>query len=597
MKLVLTLFVLFLCLAQSPAQDKATPILERKISIAINNEKLPAALNRIGQQGKFSFSYNTALISADHIITLEVKGKSVREILNEIFKGSLRYKEKGNHIILTKASVPKSSPNTTLIISGYVEDQESGVRVADASVYEKSTLTSSVTNEFGYYKIKLDKKEEPVSLSVSKKSYRDTLVTVAAPGNQYVNIAIQPIGADSIEVTAVTRTDSTKKEEVVNFPYESEANIQNIHDTLYRDIQVSLAPFVGTNGRLSGNVINDYSINVFGGYSLGTRQIELGFFFNVDRGDVSWLQIAGWGNAVGGNVYGIQVAGIFNVNRGETKAVQLATFANTNLGEARGVQAAGFANTNLSSADGVLVAGFTNFVRGSSKGVEVAGFGNMQVDDYQGSQFAGFSNISAHSITGSQIATVFNYGRKVHGTQVGLFNYADSLGGVPIGLLSFVNHGYHKIEISADEIFYANLAFRTGVRRFYNILSAGMKPEKAFGNNESVWTIGYGIGTAPRLTRWLDLNIDLTSNQVNKGGFTNELSLLNKLYVGLDVRFARKMSLILGATLNGYLTKTTYADYPVLFTDHSPNIIYETNFNNNVNLKMWWGLKVGLRFL
>jgi len=168
---------------------------------------------------------------------------------------------------------------------------------------------------------------------------------------------------------------------------------------------------------------------------------------------------------------------------------------------------------------------------------------------------------------------------------------------VPVGLISFVNHGYHKIEISADEIFYSNIAFRTGVRRFYNILSAGMKPEKAFGNNETVLTFGYGIGTAPRLTRWLDLNIDLTSNQVNKGRFTSELSLLNKVVVGLDVRFARKMSLTLGAALNGYLTRNTFTDYPVFFTDYSPHIINDHNFNNKVNLKMWWGLKAGLRFL
>jgi hypothetical protein len=76
-------------------------------------------------------------------------------------------------------------------------------------------------------------------------------------------------------------------------------------------VQVSLLPFIGTHGRLSGNVINDYSINFLGGYSRGTRQLELGFFFNLDRGDVRWLQIAGFGNMVGGNFYGIQDSGIF----------------------------------------------------------------------------------------------------------------------------------------------------------------------------------------------------------------------------------------------------------------------------------------------
>src|SRR5690606_38989007 len=50
---------------------------------------------------------------------------------------------------------------------------------------------------------------------------------------------------------------------------ESSINMRNIRDTLYRDFQVSFVPFVGTNEMLSGNVINDYSLNVLGGYSLG----------------------------------------------------------------------------------------------------------------------------------------------------------------------------------------------------------------------------------------------------------------------------------------------------------------------------------------
>ncbi len=598
MKTFYTLSFLVVTVLLSSGQPKAIPILERKITITIINEKLSTALTRISQQGGFSFSYNSALVDGNREISIDAKEKPIREILNEIFKGTINYKERSSHLILSKAPPVKTSSTTAIfIISGYVEDKASGERVADASVYEKSTLTSAVTNEFGYYKIKLDKKEETVSLSVSKRNYKDTLVMVTAPGNQYINIAIDPVGEDSVKVTASIKVDSVKQDEKLEFPYESEVNVQNIHDTLYRDIQISFLPFVGSNGRLSGNVINDYSINIFGGYSLGTRQIELGFFFNTDRGDVSFLQIAGFGNLVGGNVYGIQAAGFFNVNQGETKAIQWAGFANTNLGEARGVQIAGFANTNIKSADGVLVAGFANFANGKSQGVQVAGFSNVQVGDYTGPQIAGFSNIATKNIHGSQLSIFFNYARKVRGTQIGLFNYADTLGGVPIGLLSFVNHGYHKIEIAADEIFYTNLAFRTGVQRFYSMLHVGLKPESTTGTNETVWSFGYGLGTAPRLTRWLDLNIDLTADHVNKGSFTNELSLLNKLYVGFDMKLTKKMSVTLGATLNGYLTKNTYADYPVLFTDFTPRIINESNYSNDVNLKMWWGGKIGLRFL
>lgn len=599
MKHLYRAFFVFFIFSQAWAQDK-TPILERLITLSLKDERVPLALNQIGKQGNFSFSYNSSIVPADETVTLEVANRPVREVLNMIFGESKRYKAKGNYLILTQAPPPPKKETTVVMVSGYVEDESTGQKIQDASVYDKSSLASAVTDQFGFYKIKLDKPDSAVAISVSKKDYRDTVITITAPGNQYVNIAIKPQGIDSVKIEAVTSADSSVapviKEEELDFPYQSEANVQNINDTLYREVQVSLLPFVGMNGRLSGNVINEYSINLLGGYSLGTKRIELGFLFNLDRGDVSFLQVAGFGNLVGGNVYGVQGSGFFNVNGGEVKAVQLTGGANVNLNHARGVQVAGIANVNTSSADGVLVAGLGNFANGNSEGVQVAGLSNIHVGDYEGSQIAGLTNIATGRIAGSQISGLFNYGRYVRGTQIGIFNYSDSLGGVPIGLVSIVKTGYHKIEVSADEVFYTNLSFRTGVRQFYNILMAGMQPQPA-ANGDNVWTFGYGFGTAPRLAKWLSLNIDLTSQHVNKGSFTEEVSSLNKLYTGFDIHMTRKFSLALGVTLNGYLTKTTYTDYPVLFTNYQPNIFYDHNFDNGLNLKMWLGAKVGLRFL
>jgi len=305
--------------------------------------------------------------------------------------------------------------------------------------------------------------------------------------------------------------------------------------------------------------------------------------------------VAGLGNLVGRNVYGIQAAGIFNVNGGETKAAQLSGFANVNLGDFQGIQLAGFSNINRYAADGVLIAGFANVATAPSKGVQVAGVANIQTERYRGSQFAGITNMASDHLSGSQVSILFNYGSVVHGTQVGLINYADSLGGVPVGLISYVRSGYHKLEVSSDEVFYTNLAFRTGVQKFYNILLAGIKPETV--PTDNVWTFGYGIGTAPKLTRWLDLNLDATAQHVSRGTFTNELSLLSKVHVGLDFHVARKLSFYGGVTLNGYLTQMGYAGYPDLFNEHQPSILHEQTFSNGNNLKMWWGVKVGLRFL
>jgi len=592
MKLVASSFAFLVYIGFCSAQMNI-PILERRISIEFVDEKLPDVLMRIGREAKFSFSYNSSIISNSQMTTQNFSNKPIREILIIIFKGSIDYKEKSNHLILFKVNVKPRAAVIPVIISGYIENSITKERIANASVYDKKSVMSVVTDQYGFFKIKLDKKEKFASLTVSKRNFRDTLVTITASGNQFINISVTPIKNYSLMAKAQTSSDSIKNE--LSLPYNNEPNIDNIHDTLYSDIQISLLPFLGSNGALSANTINNFSINIFGGYSLGTRKIELGFFINLDRGDVSFLQFAGIGNLVGRNVYGLQASGFFNVNGGETKAVQLSGFGNVNFKGFQGVQVAGFGNVNLEAADGVMVAGFGNLSEAPSKGIQIAGFGNLQTDRFIGSQIAGVSNIAAKHISGSQISAIFNYGKSVRGTQIGLINITDTLGGVPIGLVSIVKTGYHKLEVSADEIFNTNIAFRTGVQKFYNIIFIGIKPENMV-NSTNVWTFGYGMGSARRISSTLQLNIDLTSQHISKGDFTSQMSQLNKIHLGVDYKLRRKFSVYGGLTLNGYLTNSSYMDYPDLFSYYQPSVINDITYGSSTNLKMWLGAKVGLRF-
>ncbi|NJN42885.1 MAG: hypothetical protein HC811_12310 [Flammeovirgaceae bacterium] len=366
-------------------------------------------------------------------------------------------------------------------------------------------------------------------------------------------------------------------------------NVENIQDTLFRKFQVSLVPFVGSNHKLSGNVVNDYSLNIFGGYSMGTNKAEFGGLFNVNRSNVEFAQFAGLFNTVGGTTRGVQMAGLGNMTRRKVSAAQFAGLYNANLGQVKGPQFAGLFNANGDA----------------STGAQFAGLFNVQHGDYTGSQFGGLFNVSTKKMEGAQFAGLINVANSMRGVQMGFINYADSLHGVPIGFLSFVNKGgYHKFEVSADELFYINTAMRTGVRNFYNIIAAGMKPETFNGSyatgpnpsQENVWSFGYGFGTAPKLTKWLYLNFDLTANQVNKGSFTESINLLNKLYVGFDFQVVKKFSITTGITLNGYLYDPFYADNPQLFTDYTPNIFAEHTFDDGTELQLWWGAKFGLRF-
>ncbi|HEU5148561.1 MAG TPA: hypothetical protein VFT90_17660 [Chryseosolibacter sp.] len=600
------------------------PLLERRLTVELRNESVEASLKKISSGGGFVFSYNPAILGPARKLNHRFVNKSIRQILDEIFQGSIQYKTRGNYIILTEASA-SSSKKEPAIVTGYVVDESTGERLKDVSIYDPVTLTSTITDSYGYFEIKIDKPPSELILSVNKLAYADTLIVVPEQ-NRLLNIPIR-IDKEKIVVLADSVSEKVKRfwhRQVVFF---SNKNILNVDDTLYRTTQVSLLPFVGTNHKMSGNVINDFSLNILGGYSLGVQKLELGGLFNLVRGHVNGIQIAGLFNGVAGDVQGLQLAGIMNGNNGYTRAAQFAGVLNLNLNNTRGVMFAGVGNVTTESSRAPQFAGVFNLaaqetkapqvagvfniaakeINGAQlggvfnvsgkhvKGTQVAGVFNLAGKRVKGSQLAGVFNFAGKDVNGAQIAGVLNFGSKVRGTQIGLLNIADSVNGVPIGFLSLVWKGYHKFEVSADEVFYHNVSFRTGVRQFYNILTAGARPS-TYKESETIWTFGYGVGTAPKLSRKLFLNLDLTSNQIVKGNTIEAVNLLNKFYLGLDYQAFKKLSLTFGATLNGHITKNEYDGYFPLFTDYQPNIFYDRNFSD-YNLKMWLGAKVGVRFL
>ena len=600
------------------------PLLERLISITFDAERMDVALNKISQQGNFTFSYNPSVIDASRIVNGSFNGMTVREVLDELFKGSVQYKARGNYVILTKGQAPTSTNTRTF--SGYVVDESTGARLKDVSVYDPVSLSSAVTDAYGYFQIKVDKPPADLMLTVKKKNYSDTVVAVPSGKTHLLKIPIS-VKEDKIESIADSVAEKVKRFWETKVLSLNPTNIENITDTIYRTTQVSFFPYIGTNHRLSGNVINDYSFNIFGGYSRGVRKLEIGTIFNVDRDQVEGFQFAGAFNAVGGKVSAIQMAGLANLNLDSVKGAQFAGLINLNWNSSQRFSGAGLVNITNGSTIGVQVAGQGNFTMGDQKGphiaglfniatgsarpVQVAGLFNYAGDNFEGAQVGGLFNFVAkevhgaqvglinatgNRISGAQVGGLINYATRVNGVQVGFLNVADSVHGIPLGFMSFVVKGYHKIEISADEVFYTNLAFRTGVRQFYNIFTAGVKPG-SFEEDETFWTFGYGIGTSPRLTKWLNLNIDITTSQIVKGDNLDAINLLNKVFVGVEFEPAKKIGLALGVTLNGQVTDTTYGQYPELFTDYNPDIKYDHTYSNDLNLKMWWGGKVGLRFL
>lgn len=600
-----------------------TPLLERTVTVSIREERMEIALRKISLQGGFTFSYNSQIINPDRIVSISFTNKTIREVLDQLFDGTIQYKEKGRYVILSKAPpAPKDR-----VVGGYVLDENTGERLKNVTVYDPVSLSSTITDAYGYFEIELKDAMANVTLVVNKQNYVDTLLTIPPDELHLLKIGIKN-KTDKIMVMADSVGQKIKRFwQTKVLTSVQDINMMNITDTLYRTVQLSVVPFIGTNHKLSGNVINDYSFNVYGGYSLGTKKLEIGSLFNIDRSYVHGAQFAGIFNAVGGDVHAFQAAGLINMVVGETRGAQFgglmnidwgtthgltaagllnftkhgsygvkfAGLLNASLREQRGWHAAGLANFALRKTTGVQMAGLTNFAGDSVRGVQISGLANAGLHRVRGAQIAGLINVAARDMNGLQLSGLINYARRLNGAQIGFINIADSVSkGVQFGFLSFSLKGYHTIEVFADEAFYTNVSFRTGTRKFYNIFTAGVQPQ-SLDKDESLWTFGYGVGTMPRLNRWLSLNFDLTSNQIVQGNITST-DILNKLYLGVDIRLAKKLALTAGVTLNARATDMGYDDYPDIFKDYQPSI-FASQATDNTYWQWWWGGKIGVRFL
>lgn len=538
--------------------SQSVPLLEKRVSIQAQNERIDLFLKRLSGEVGCVFSYSSSAIDVSKNFSGSFTNQSTREVLEGVFQGSVLYKERGVYLILTPAPVSEKE----VTISGYVVNESTGERVRNATIYNPITLRSSTTDEFGFFEFQVkNPAEEDFQLIVKKENYADTLVFAKSKRSYFQNISLK-IDPEKLLAWTKDSTGQTKDFWLWNKNSAGAKNIANMGDTIYRDFQLSLLPFLGTNRKLSGSVVNDWSVNVLGGYSGGTKKAEIGGLFNIDRGEVGKFQ----------------AAGLFNYNGGLV----------------RGFQAAGLANVNLDSSKAFHAAGLANLVAGNLEGAQVAGVVNISTGSTTGAQVAGVANYTHQDVTGTQVSAVLNVGRKVTGSQIALLNYADSISdGVPVGLISFVRTGYHVVELSSNEVLPMSLALRTGTRPFYNLLFAGIRPEST---GPTTWSFGYGIGTSPRLGKKLYLNIDFSSEQLNQGT-VSALNLINRANLALEYQVARKVAVFAGPTINYRVYEADYLFHPDLFTGYFPKFLKErVQTDSQIGEQVWWGFKAGIRF-
>lgn len=617
MRSLFTIILISVCLAGIAE----VPVLERLVNLNLTNESIVGALEKIEKQTGCIFSYQSNILQGSNVINREFKNMSVREVLSVILSKTLSFKAKGTYIIIKERQQIKTSKTE---MSGYVYEANSGKKLANVTIYDKKTLQSVTTDEYGFYSISLPTNNQ--CLTVNKLNYEDTCVALMSSSeNSLNNIAITPV-RDPSRLDSVLRKkfrDLSDKTNDVFKKFKGYINTLNVKDTLVREFQFSVIPYVGTNGMMSGSVYNRFSVNLIGGYSRGNKLLEVGTVFNINKENMRGAQAAGMFNIVGDSVSGVQLAGFFNVTGGTVKGAQGAGFANINSGNVKGVEGAGFMNVNGGNFTGVAgsafmningknvrgalfsgfmnitgdtlrgsaAAGFMNVTELSHRSLEVAGFLNATQRGNKNVQIASFMNITDEGTTRLQVSGFLNKAKKVKGAQIGIINICDSIEGIPIGLISIVKSGIHQLEISGDETFYTNASLRLGVNEFYNVLSYGIQP-----SGENFWYVGYGIGTSFKLAEKWRGDLSLHQQHVNSGGFFAATSELYKLYLGAEYRFGKKLSVAFGPTFNLYISDMLTPEYANTYSKLAPYTHYEYTTYDDYNLKGWVGGKLAIRF-
>jgi len=547
------LLILFLgCLLSISAA--AQNLLNKTVSVEAKQRPLSEVLTSISKQGGFYFSYLTTVLPQDSLITISVKNKSVKQVLDIIFSGDYLYKESGNYIILLR----KTSGQNYYLVSGVVTDRRTGQRLPNASVYERQQLISTLTNNDGYFRLRLRDKNPTVAISVSKDLYADTSVLLTTGYDQEVAVSISPATYQlkTVDITGHTQIEKTW---FASMFLSSRQKLTSLNIGAFfadKPYQVSLTPGLGSHGRMSGQVVNKLSFNLVGGYAAGVDGVEIGTVFNIVKNDMQHVQLSGFINVVGGKTNGVQVAGFHNNVLDSMKGMQLAGFSNITEGNMKGVQITGavgqvYRNMNGAQIQGVAgitrgntagwqVSGALNYNGGKMEGLQLSGIANYNRQAADGVQLASVGNINGGTMKGVQLAAIFNYARRMDGVQIGLVNIADTLTGYSIGIINIVRRGYKKAAVFSTDVAPYNIAWKAGRSELYSIILGGFNP-----GTHDRWTLGYGIGKVIPINKVLSLATEATAQNVYEGSWSYSTQVF-RLQPSLSVKLAKHLSLFAG---------------------------------------------------
>ncbi|MEP5610716.1 MAG: hypothetical protein ABJP45_00630 [Cyclobacteriaceae bacterium] len=546
---------------------------DQPISISFENETLENALLELDKVVERQLSYNPQILPTGVVVNQSFEGQSPENVLTAILGSAYQLKNIGDYIIIQKVPLVKKE-KSTFQLTGGIKDAATGLDLEDVSIYEINSLQSTLSDKLGEFSLKSETNLATATFVISKRFYEDTIIQVSN-----LEPYVAPIVLKKEEQTkpriAIRERVRTFSSGLAKFFTSDKVrtNASNVNFVDTRMFQFSLVPAIGTNRKLSSQIKNKASLNLIAGYTYGVDGVEIGGVYNISRGEVWGVQVGGFGNTVGGEVHGLQMGG----------------FINTSKDYVKGAQIAGFINVASDSVNGFQMGGFTNLTREMS-GIQVAGFNN-HTKRMNGFQLSGFIN-TTQEMDGFQLTGFINIAKEVKGLQLSVINVSDTVAsGIPFGLFNIVKkNGFISPAIESDDLVPYRLAFRSGLEKFYTVLSAGIDPDDH-------WTFGAGFGSRlfPLKEKKFFLNPELRwINAAEGSGNQNENNTIIRFGFNLGYQLFKHLSITTGPTLNYYYTNhLDESQDPVISLARNP-IVDEVS--GKFRHQLWIGYSIGIGF-
>ncbi|WP_192350135.1 hypothetical protein [Algoriphagus sp. Y33] len=446
-------------------------MLDKKVEIQQTETlSLRQILDTLSSRNNFYFSYESTLSPLDNDIKTEEFSGTIGEFLMQELGDVYEFKELPGYIIIRYApekldlDAEMDTRFKTVTVKGYIKNARTNEGVSQASIYDKNTLASTLTNEKGYFKLKYKKLDSSIWLTLSKENYRDTtffLLPTVSIVSEKENRLFRYLPGDS---TTRELEDSFLGRTFIGFRQRLQG--MNVGSFFAESpFQMSLTPGLSSKGMFNSQTISNFSLNLIGGYTAGIEGFEAAGIFNINKRDVKSVQFAGIFNMVGGSSKGLQVGGIYNSVYKNVNGLQVGGVYNHIQGSATGLQIGGIVNRVNNDAD-IQIAGIVNHAKKSNH-FQLAGIAN-HTSKSSGFQWAGISNLAGDTVN-HQLSGIINQAKKVNGFQVALINIAQE-NDYAIGLLNFIRNGEINLSAGIDESSFTHLTLRSGGRKIYGIL-------------------------------------------------------------------------------------------------------------------------------